>query len=47
MQLKEFASKHAGELGTSERAVKQSIEAGEANIAWMEAYYEVNIAWIC
>lgn len=45
-ELKAFERLHAGELGTSQRAVKQSIEAGEANVAWMEAYYVIVWDWL-
>jgi len=39
-QLKAFAEEKKSELGSSKRAVAQSIEKAGANIAWMEANYE-------
>merc|ERR1719167_339337 len=45
-ELKDFETKHSAELGTSKRALKQAIEAGKANVKWMEAYYETISAWL-
>ena len=46
IQLKEFESAHSSELGTSTRAVKQAIEAGEANVKWMEKNYQNIWRWL-
>ena len=40
-ELKAFQKARVGDLGTSERAVKQAIEAGLVNVQWMEQNYEV------
>lgn len=37
----EFEKQHAGELGTATRTVKQAVEAGHANVQWMEANFQV------
>jgi len=45
-QLRDFEMEHAAELGTSTRAVQQAIEAGEANLMWMEKNYESIWRWL-
>jgi len=45
-ELKAFQTKHKDELATSKRAVKQAIEAGEANVDWMESNYETVWTWL-
>merc|ERR1712098_293929 len=45
-QLREFEAAHLSELGTSTRAVQQAIEAGEANLVWMEKNYESIWRWL-
>jgi len=45
-QLKAFEAAHSSELGSSTRAVKQAIEAGEANVAWMEKNYQSIWTWL-
>eukprot|EP00088_Acartia_fossae_P031208 TRINITY_DN3213_c0_g1_i1.p1 TRINITY_DN3213_c0_g1~~TRINITY_DN3213_c0_g1_i1.p1 ORF type:complete len:964 (+),score=231.16 TRINITY_DN3213_c0_g1_i1:49-2940(+) len=45
-ELKDFQKKHEGDLGTSERAVKQAIESGQANVLWMEKNYENVWNWL-
>jgi len=44
--LRDFEMEHAAELGTSTRAVQQAIEAGEANLMWMEKNYESIWRWL-
>jgi len=40
LELKAFATKHKSDLGNAERAVAQAIEKAEANLAWMDSYFE-------
>ena len=36
-----FEKAHQGELGSSTRAVKQAIEASQANVEWMTNNFQV------
>jgi len=45
-ELKAFQKARVGDLGTSERAVKQAIEAGLVNVQWMEQNYETVWTWL-
>lgn len=45
-ELKAFQKAREGDLGTSDRAVKQSIEAGLVNVQWMEDNYETVWTWL-
>ena len=38
----EFERAHKGEFGSSTRAVKQAIEAGQANVKWMQDNFQVH-----
>ncbi len=38
-QLVKFQEDNVSKLGTGQREVKQAIEKGENNLAWMEANY--------
>jgi hypothetical protein len=46
LQLKAFASKYKADLGSSVRAVAQAIEKSEANVAWMDLYYQEIWDWL-
>ena len=46
MQLKAFEKDHASELGTATRTVRQAIEGGEANLAWMKKNYDTIWSWL-
>jgi len=45
-ELKEFQKAHEGDLGTAKRAVEQAIEAGLANVDWMDSNYETVWSWL-
>jgi aminopeptidase N len=45
-ELEDFQKAHQGDLGTSDRAVKQAIEAGLGNVHWMEQNYENVWNWL-
>ncbi|TRY78420.1 hypothetical protein TCAL_01678 [Tigriopus californicus] len=44
--LKIFVQSHQNNLGTAQRATELAIETTEANIAWMEDYYNVIVEWL-
>ena len=45
-QIKRFQEKNKATLTTAKREVKQAIESAEANIAWMNNYYEEISNWL-
>jgi len=45
-ELKEFQRKNKDDLRTATRAVKQAIEAAEANLDWMDTNYEDIFTWL-
>jgi len=45
-ELKDFQKKNADDLRTATRAVKQAIEAAEANLDWMDRNYEDIFTWL-
>ena len=44
--MKAFEKEHASELGTATRTVRQAIEGGEANLAWMKKNYDIIWGWL-
>jgi aminopeptidase N len=45
-EIKRFQEKNKATLTTAKREVKQAIESAEANIAWMNNYYEEISNWL-
>jgi len=45
-ELMAFEKAHQGELGSSTRAVKQAIEASQANVEWMTNNFQVVWDWL-
>jgi len=45
-EIKRFKEENEATLTTAQREVKQAIENAEANIAWMEKYYEKISNWL-
>jgi len=45
-QLQNFKTRYSADLGSSARAVDQSIESVEANIAWMDQNFKTITAWL-
>ena len=44
--MKAFEKEHASELGTATRTVRQAIEGGKANLAWMKRNYDIIWSWL-
>ena len=45
LQIKRFQEKNEATLTTAQRELKQAVENGEANIAWMNKNYDKIGSW--